>query len=79
MKFIVTCDWIVFGDRPFGGDMHTDVARRNGIPKTSVRGGGLSDLTERRIFGTSYGFGSYDPEAIRALLPDWQIAEPSDY
>lgn len=79
VKFIATANGTVFGDKPYHDDMHADVARRYGIPGIYVRGGGLANLTERRIFGTSYGFGPYDPKAIRAFLPDWQVAEPSNY
>ncbi len=79
VKFIVTTGGIVFGNKPYRGDFHAEVAKRNGVPGTAVLGGGLADLAGRRIFGISYGFGPYNPEAVRALLPDWQIAEPSDY
>lgn len=79
VKFIVTTGGIVFGNKSYRDDFHAEVAKRNGIPRTSVLGGGLADLAECRIFGISYGFGPYDPGMIRSFLPDWQIAEPSDY
>lgn len=79
VKFIVTTDGIIFGDRYFREDYHSEVAKDNGVPSEIIRGGGLADLAERWIFGTSYGFGSYDPEMVRAFLPDWRIDQPSDY
>ncbi|MDO8743261.1 MAG: hypothetical protein Q7J30_01740 [Candidatus Azambacteria bacterium] len=79
VKFIVTTGGIVFGNKSYRDDFHAEVAKRNDIPRTAVLGGGLADLTGRRIFGMSYGFGPYDSGVVRSLLPDWQIAEPSDY
>ena len=79
VKFVATQDRVVFGNRDFRDDYHSDVARDNGVPKSSVRGGGLADLAGRRIFGTSYGFGPYNVEEIRRLLPEWRVDQSSDY
>lgn len=79
VKFILTATGVVFGNRDYRDDYHNDVARRNFIDKQQVRGGGIADLSAKRIFGTSYGFGPYSPEVVRQLLPDWQVDPPSDY
>lgn len=79
VKFIATKSRVVFGSCPYTSDMHSDIARKNSIPRGSVRGGGLADLTNRRIYGTSYGFGPYVVSKIQALLPGWQVDNPSDY
>ncbi len=79
IKFIVTAERIVFGNTHYRNDLHSDVAEGNKIPAEEVRGGGLADTEKRRIFGTSYGFGPYDPEMIARLLDGWTIETPSDY
>ncbi|OGD31809.1 hypothetical protein A3C91_00065 [Candidatus Azambacteria bacterium RIFCSPHIGHO2_02_FULL_52_12] len=70
---------IVFGDRHYSDDYHSDIAERMGIPKSAVLGGGIADVASRRIYGTSYGFGPYNPTLVRGLLPDWTVERPSNY
>lgn len=79
VKFIVTDNRVIFGDRHFRRDYHDEVAKRAGIRLSEVRGGGLADLEAKRIFGTSCGLGPYNPETVRRLLPEWKVEEPSDY
>ena len=79
VKFIVTADKVVFGDKYFDDDYHRQVAIRNRVPESDVLGGGLADLEQKRIFGTSYGYGSYDPEVVRRLLPGWEVSDPCVY
>ena len=70
---------VVLGDRDFRDDYHSNIAERVGIPKSAVLGGGIADAASKRIFGTSYGFGPYDPAVVRGLLPDWTVEHPSSY
>ncbi len=79
VKFIVTANGIIFGDRPYQRDYHDEVAKRASIHRSEVRGGGLADLEAKRIFGTSNGLGPYNSETVRQLLPEWEVEEPSDY
>ena len=79
VKFIVVDNSVLFGEKPFAGDLHAAIAQRNSVSKSRVRGGGLADPENRRIFGTSYGFGPYCPEIIRQLLPGWKVEQPSSY
>jgi len=79
VKFIVAAGRIIFSDEHYHRNLHSDVAERNGIPTKEVSGGGLADTEQKRIFGTSYGFGQYDPEAVARLLGDWTVEIPSDY
>ena len=77
VKFIVSNGKVYFGDRHYSDDYHSDVAARAGV--RGVVGGGLADMEKRRIFGTSYGFGPYNPTQLKDILPDWQIECPSSY
>ncbi|MDP6527696.1 MAG: hypothetical protein QF858_02345 [Candidatus Pacebacteria bacterium] len=80
VKFIITIPGrVLFGDKHYRGDYHSNIASKYGVSSEVVRGGGLADLELRKIFGTSYGFGPYDPKFAQELLPDWQIESPSDY
>ncbi|OGZ08206.1 MAG: hypothetical protein A3C93_00975 [Candidatus Lloydbacteria bacterium RIFCSPHIGHO2_02_FULL_54_17] len=79
VKFIVTAGRIVFSDEHYASNLHSDVAEENGIPAEEVEGGGLADTVQRRIFGTSYGFGPYDPGVVARILDNWTIEAPSDY
>lgn len=90
VKFIVVCEdaggckkykryKIVFGDKYYTDDYHADIADKAGIPYKKVCGGGIADLEEKHIWGTSKKFGPYNPEILKKLLPDWTIDEPSDY
>jgi hypothetical protein len=79
VKFVVTADCVIFGSENYKNDFHAMVAEANGISDREVRGGGLADLEQRRVFGTSYGFGAYDPKAVACLLDGWTVEEPSDY
>lgn len=80
VKFIVTAgNRVVFGNKHFDDDYHREVALRNRVPESDVLGGGLADLKQKRIFGTSYGYGSYDPEVVRRLLPGWEVSNPGEY
>lgn len=69
VKFVLTATGVVFGNRDYRDDYHDEVARRNFIAKQQVRGGGIADLSAKRIFGTSYGFGPYSPKAVQQFLP----------
>lgn len=79
VKFIVTAERIVFGDEHYSQNLHSDIAEKNRIPANEVRGGGLADTGEKRVFGTSYGFGPYDPKTVARLLNGWTVEIPSDY
>lgn len=79
VKFIIIATGVVFGDRDYRNDYHDEVAKRNFVPRQQVLAGGIADLAMKRIFGTSYGFGPYDPSTVRGLLPGWQVDPPSDY
>jgi hypothetical protein len=70
---------VIFGDKNYNNDYHAEVAYRNNIDKKKVVGGGLADLSRKMIFGTSYGFGPYDPSLVKRLLPDWVVKAPSPY
>lgn len=79
VKFIVTARGIVFGSKEFKSDQHLYIAAGHKLKDEEVFGGGIADLTNRVISGTSYAFGPYKPEEIRKLLLDWVVEEPSDY
>ena len=80
VKFIVTRGGtVVFGDQDYRGDMHYKVARRNGIQEHEIIGGGVADVTAKKIWGKSYDFGPYNKEQLMILLPDWDIATPGGY
>ncbi len=82
-KFVLYTDgvdmYMIIGARDFLLDGHEELAWRNGIRNESVLFGGIADLENHRIWGKSYRFGTYDTEAIRQILPDWQIDPSSDY
>ncbi len=78
VKFIQTAEALVFGNKSYILDLHADVAYENRVEERKVEGGGIADLKEKRIYGTSYGFGPYNAVRVRALLPDWSVEEPSD-
>ena len=76
VKFIVTDDRIAFGTNPADYDLHTHIAKTNGISREAVRGGGIADLANHRIRGKSEEFGPYDRWMVQRLLPDWRV-DPS--
>lgn len=77
VKFIQTAEVLVFGNMSYVLDLHADVAHENRVEARMVEGGGIADLKEKRIYGTSYGFGPYNAARVRTLLPDWSVEEPS--
>ena len=79
VKFVVTDKRVIFGSIDYNYDSHSSVAQQNGIPLSSVRGGGIADLAGKRILGTSYGFGPYNPDIVRSFLTGWQVDQPADY
>lgn len=79
VKFIVANGRVIFGSKHYKEDYHSNIAEAHGISRSSVRGGGIADLSARKIYGKSIGFGPYDPTEISRILPDWQIDPPSDY
>lgn len=79
VKFIVAGGQIYFGDEDYDCDYHKNIVKKNKLSSFSVEGGGIADLDAKVIYGTSYGFGSYDTATVQKLLPDWTIEEPSNY
>ncbi len=78
VKFIVHPDMgVFFGEKEWSMDGHRPIASNYDVPTEYARGG-FADLEEKRIFGTSEGLGSYDPEIVKKFLPDWKIDEPSN-
>jgi hypothetical protein len=75
VKFIVSHGTVFFGTRRH--EFHADIAREFDVEVTD--GGGKADLSSHRIFGTSYGFGNYDPQNVQQLLPEWVVEQPSAY
>ena len=66
---------IIFGDRPAKDEFHGDIANNHDIRREDIAGGGLADLNEKKIYGTSTGFGRYDPVTVKRLLPDWNVED----
>lgn len=81
VKFILTDDAIIFGEKQFTNDSHAGIASAHGIDPVLVRGGGIADIPNRWIHGKSKQFGSYNPWLVRSLLRDtvatWKIFQPA--
>jgi len=75
VKFIVSNGTVFFGTRRH--EFHADIAREFDVTVTG--GGGKADIDNQLIFGTSYGFGNYDPQIVQQLLPGWGVEQPSAY
>lgn len=80
VKFIVTKDGcVIFGNKDYNKDYHFAIATANKIPEKEIKNGGIADLENKRIWGTSTGYGDYDAQQMRELLPGWQIDRPGPY
>lgn len=80
VKFIIADDQVIFGKLYYKDDLHAKVAKAHEISKDRIRGGGIADLVNQRIFGKSYDFGPYNVETVQRLLGwQWKIDPPSDY
>ena len=66
---------IYFGTIEHLYDLHNKIAEKYHISLKKVRGGGLANLETKQIFGSSISFGKYNPNTVRALLPNWDIDE----
>ena len=80
VKFNVTKDGrVIFGDEDYKKDGHYAIAIVNDIVEENIANGGIADLENKRIWGTSTGYGDYDVQQMKRLLPDWQIDRPGPY
>ncbi len=81
VKFVLTDDAIIFGEKQATGDSHASIASVHGIDPALVRGGGIADIPNRWIHGKSKQFGSYNPWSVRIFLRDaaatWKIFNPA--
>ena len=75
VKFIVSENTVFFGTKRH--EFHADIAREFGVQVTD--GGGKADIVNRRVFGTSYGFGDYHVPTVSRLLPGFTVEQPSAY
>lgn len=80
VKFILTDDAIIFGEKQATDDLHASIASHHGIDLALVRGGGVADIPNRWIHGGSKQFGSYKPWLVRIFLGEaastWKIFQP---